>query len=119
MERVQNRTLFEQYSAMKEFIETQSQGSSVPLERQLWHTVDIEDISEVNSSGFNRNKCSRKCKTLLNYQVNFNTNLMIEFTIYVYTCTSISKITVVYEHNEIILKTITLFSKSVEHVKWT
>lgn len=78
MERVQNRTLFEQYSAMKEFIETQSQESSVPLERQLWHAVDIEDISEVNSSGFNRNKCSRKCKTL--HQILTYSNLIVEET---------------------------------------
>jgi hypothetical protein len=63
VERVQNRALFEQYSARKECMENQTQGSSVPVERELWHTVDTESTPLINSDGFNRNFCSRKCKT--------------------------------------------------------
>ncbi|XP_061179435.1 protein mono-ADP-ribosyltransferase PARP14-like [Saccostrea echinata] len=64
VERVQNQTLFRQYVARKESMENQPQASSAPVERELWHTVDIDATFIINSEGFNRNICNRKSKSL-------------------------------------------------------
>ncbi|KAK3091070.1 hypothetical protein FSP39_016923, partial [Pinctada imbricata] len=61
IERIQNRTLWVQYQAMKECRSTDF-PSGKHLERTLWHGTTLEAIEGINMYGFNSRYCSTNTK---------------------------------------------------------
>ncbi|XP_041369508.1 protein mono-ADP-ribosyltransferase PARP14-like [Gigantopelta aegis] len=56
IERIQNKTLYQQYVAKKKQISRQSSNQA---ERKLWHGTSADAISSVNTHGFNRSYCGK------------------------------------------------------------
>jgi poly [ADP-ribose] polymerase 10/14/15 len=56
IERIQNRTLYQQYAAKKKAIEQQKSGIK-SIERQLWHGTMETNIPSIINNGFNRSYC--------------------------------------------------------------
>ena len=56
IERIQNRTLYQQYSAKKKALEQQKTATK-PIERQLWHGTMETNIPSIINNGFNRSYC--------------------------------------------------------------
>ncbi|XP_071089965.1 protein mono-ADP-ribosyltransferase PARP15-like [Haliotis cracherodii] len=57
IERVQNRTLYIQYMAMKQRLEVERRG--IQNERMLWHGTSEDATININMRGFNRNFCNK------------------------------------------------------------
>ncbi|XP_041369514.1 protein mono-ADP-ribosyltransferase PARP15-like [Gigantopelta aegis] len=56
IERIQNKTLYQQYVAKKKQI---SKQSSQPAERKLWHGTSADAIVSLYTHGFNRSYCGK------------------------------------------------------------
>ncbi|XP_041369385.1 protein mono-ADP-ribosyltransferase PARP14-like [Gigantopelta aegis] len=56
IERIQNKTLYQQYVAKKKQI---SKQRSQPPERKLWHGTSADAIVSLNTHGFNRSYCGK------------------------------------------------------------
>lgn len=56
IERIQNRTLFQQYAAKKKLLEQQKTGVK-QIERQLWHGTMEANLPSIINNGFNRSYC--------------------------------------------------------------
>ena len=54
IERIQNPHLYQSYMVRKQKVEKDIGGNS---ERQLFHGTDAENVSHINTQGFNRNFC--------------------------------------------------------------
>ncbi|XP_076460377.1 protein mono-ADP-ribosyltransferase PARP14-like [Babylonia areolata] len=57
IQRVQNRTLYQQYASKKNHLEKQNQG--IENEKTLWHGTGPEAIENINNYGFNRSYCGK------------------------------------------------------------
>ncbi|KAL3864766.1 hypothetical protein ACJMK2_006422 [Sinanodonta woodiana] len=57
LERIQNRTLYQQYEAKKKLIEQNNRGH--PNERSLWHGTSVVSVDSISMHGFNRSYCSK------------------------------------------------------------
>ncbi|KAL4240940.1 Poly (ADP-ribose) polymerase [Mactra antiquata] len=57
IERIQNRTLYQQYSAKKKLMEQQNKSGSKQVERQLWHGTMDNNVAGIINNGFNRSYC--------------------------------------------------------------
>ncbi|XP_076451605.1 protein mono-ADP-ribosyltransferase PARP14-like isoform X2 [Babylonia areolata] len=55
IQRVQNRTLYQQYASEKIHLESQNQG--IQNEQTLWHGTGHQAIHNINNYGFNRSYC--------------------------------------------------------------
>ncbi|XP_041369437.1 protein mono-ADP-ribosyltransferase PARP15-like [Gigantopelta aegis] len=71
IERIQNKTLYYQYFAMKNRYEVQNQG--IQNERILWHGTSSDVITCINTYGFNRSYCGKNA-TMYGQGVYFATN---------------------------------------------
>lgn len=56
IERIQNRTLYEQYEAKKKNMKSQKHRKN-KLERIVWHGTDCNAIASIERNGFNRSYC--------------------------------------------------------------
>ncbi|KAL5022027.1 hypothetical protein ScPMuIL_001182 [Solemya velum] len=56
IERIQNRTLYMQYTAKKKLLE---QNAPKQVERYLWHGTSAETVDSINAHGFNRSYCGK------------------------------------------------------------
>ena len=63
IERIQNRTLYEQYEAKKKNMSGQARRKK-PVERHVWHGTDANVISSIEKNGFNRSYCGLHGKTI-------------------------------------------------------
>jgi len=61
IQRVQNRTLYQQYQLKKRFLEEQKPTlpNGWPLERDLWHGTLESNTDSIAMHGFNRSYCGR------------------------------------------------------------
>ncbi|XP_060083927.1 protein mono-ADP-ribosyltransferase PARP14-like [Ylistrum balloti] len=58
IERIQNRTLYQQYIAKKRLVDTENAHIS-ENEKMLWHGTAAETVDSINSHGFNRSYCGK------------------------------------------------------------
>ncbi|XP_053406951.1 protein mono-ADP-ribosyltransferase PARP15-like [Mercenaria mercenaria] len=58
IERIQNKTLWEQYQSKKKQLETQN-PKNTKNERELWHGTSVEPVDSINAHGFNRSYCGK------------------------------------------------------------
>ncbi|KAL4232400.1 hypothetical protein ACF0H5_009968 [Mactra antiquata] len=56
IERVQNKTLYQQYQAKKKYMSEQKPKlpANMPIERELWHGMKPEVVASIQNHGFNR-----------------------------------------------------------------
>ncbi|KAK3597792.1 hypothetical protein CHS0354_006160 [Potamilus streckersoni] len=60
IERIQNKTLYQQYSAKKKLIETKYKGKpNVTIERKVWHGTPYDSVDGICTHGFNRSYCGK------------------------------------------------------------
>ncbi|KAL3864673.1 hypothetical protein ACJMK2_006335 [Sinanodonta woodiana] len=57
LERIQNRTLYQQYEAKKKLIEQNNRGH--PNESSLWHGTSVDSVDSISMHGFNRSYCGK------------------------------------------------------------
>ncbi|KAK3598396.1 hypothetical protein CHS0354_019799 [Potamilus streckersoni] len=57
VERIQNKTLYQQYEAKKKLIEQNNPGH--PNENLLWHGTSADTVDSINMHGFNRSYCGK------------------------------------------------------------
>ena len=67
IDRIQNRTLYQQYAAKKVHLEKQNAG--IENEKTLWHGTASDAVENINNYGFNRSYCGKNgecnvCKLL-------------------------------------------------------
>ncbi|XP_033757735.1 protein mono-ADP-ribosyltransferase PARP14-like isoform X1 [Pecten maximus] len=58
IERIQNRTLYQQYVAKKKLVDIQN-SQNKQNEKKLWHGTATETVASINSHGFNRSYCGK------------------------------------------------------------
>ncbi|XP_052266746.1 protein mono-ADP-ribosyltransferase PARP14-like isoform X2 [Dreissena polymorpha] len=58
IERIQNKTLYQQYMAKKKQMESKKKSGN-QLERTVWHGTALESITSIVSNGFNRSYCGK------------------------------------------------------------
>ncbi|XP_069140966.1 LOW QUALITY PROTEIN: protein mono-ADP-ribosyltransferase PARP14-like [Argopecten irradians] len=58
IERIQNRTLYQQYVAKKKLVDIQN-GTTQQNEKMLWHGTAAETVGSINAHGFNRSYCGK------------------------------------------------------------
>ena len=63
IERIQNRTLYEQYEARKKNLSSQKHRKN-KLERLVWHGTDCNVVASIERNGFNRSYCGVHGKSL-------------------------------------------------------
>ena len=64
IQRVQNKTLYQQYSAKKKLMEQQNPPGT-QNERILWHGTAPAAVKSINALGFNRSYCGKNGKANL------------------------------------------------------
>ena len=57
IDRIQNRTLYQQYAAKKAHLEKQNAG--IENEKTLWHGTASDAVDNINNYGFNRSYCGK------------------------------------------------------------
>ncbi|XP_045188998.2 protein mono-ADP-ribosyltransferase PARP14-like isoform X2 [Mercenaria mercenaria] len=58
IERIQNKSLWEQYQSKKKQLEDQNPPGTIN-ERELWHGTSVDPVDSINAHGFNRSFCGK------------------------------------------------------------
>lgn len=62
IERIQNKSLYEQYVAKKGKI--LKANPNITVEKTLWHGTSFDTVQSINNYGFNRSYCGKNGKFL-------------------------------------------------------